>query len=228
GDGEKGGPVEMVERSGVELRGECHVVDRVQLQLSGGGFDQHSAASLPLVHRPGDRLQRGPDRQRPGAILDEDVAARQRQAVLFAHDRAADHLAGERQVSVHAADDHQLLMILAPEEGPVGLKAGEQLGDDRGHSVEAAGTVEPFRLVGDEGYADGGQWLGRIHLLEGRGEEDVDALRFGQGGVPVRSRGYRSRSAGSSNWSGLTNSDMTTTSHIRRAASANDRWPSWR
>ena len=77
------------------------------------------------------------------------VAARHREAVGLADERAPHHLDREVEVGGHAADDRELLRVLAPEVRAARADDREQLGDDGGHAVEVAGPARAAQAVGE-------------------------------------------------------------------------------
>ena len=111
------------------------------------------------------------------------IARAHGQAVRFADDRANRDLNREIQVAHHAADDGHLRRIFLSEEGDVGLDDVKQLGHDRGHAAEVAGTRASVELVAQslDRYPRG--LALRIHLVDGRREQNIDALFFQQRAV---------------------------------------------
>ena len=79
------------------------------------------------------------------------VAAGQRQPVVLADGRDADHLHAQRELPRHGADEGELLVVLLAEQREVGAHLVEQLGDHGRDAVEVRGAaldpLDPVRGV---------------------------------------------------------------------------------
>ena len=129
---------------------------------------------------------------------------------------------GRAEVAHHLADQGQLLEVLLAEVGPAPTGRGQQLDHHEGHAVEVAraGTPPPS---GGPGPAPTRWWPAQPAR---RGTFRRPTGRTPDGPRPTATtsrsaskvRGYRSRSAASPNWVGLTKMDTATTSHWRAAS----------
>ena len=137
-------PLDRFEGRGVDDLG---VVEPHQ-RRTGDGVDDQRADGGGVAHRRGRRPPtpcRG-RRERMVAAprsssVEVGVAARQRETVGLADERAPHDLDREVEIGGHAADDRELLRVLAAEVRAARTDDREQLGHDRGHAVEVAGPA---------------------------------------------------------------------------------------
>ncbi len=86
----------------------------------------------------------------------------------------------EREVADHAPDHLDLLRVLLSEVRDVGPHDGEELQHDRRDAAEVAGAKASFEDRAELGDVDPGLEAGRVHLLRGGREDDVDARLLGE------------------------------------------------
>ena len=91
---------------------------------------------------------------------------------------AADDLERLVEVAHHLADDGELLGVLAPEVGAVGLHEVKQLGDDGGDAIEVAGPRGALEAFGDAADADAGGVALGVHDVDAGEEGERDAGRL--------------------------------------------------
>ena len=77
-----------------------------------------------------------------------------------------------------------MLGVLFAEVGAVGLNDPEQLHDHRRHAAEMAGPEPAAEMIGETADVDRALRRNRVHLLDRRGEHDVDAEPVAE--LPVR------------------------------------------
>ena len=93
------------------------------------------------------------------------VAARHREPVGLADERAADDLDRQVEVGRHAAHHRELLRVLASEVGAARTDDGEQLGDDRGDPVEVGRPGRPQSPAVRPCTCTVVRGAGRVHLV---------------------------------------------------------------
>ena len=174
-----------------------------------------------------DAMHSAPRRARCAAAVvggEVRVAARHREAVGLADERAADHLDRQVEVGGHAPDDRELLGVLAPEVGAARPDDREQLGDDRGHAVEVsrAGSRRTDPSVSPS-TCTVVRAARRVHLVDRRARTARRRPRRSRPRRRPRGRaGSASRSSVGPNCVGFTNR-LTTTKSCRRARRAHQR-----
>ena len=152
-------------------------------------------------------------RRHPLGRAEVRVAARQRQAVGFAHRLAADHLDVEREVVDHAADDRELLPVLLAEVGAARADEVEELRHHRGHPREVRRPALALERLGHLAHGHRRQQRHRVHLLDRRGEDQPDTRRLGRARRRGRGRADSElRSSRGPNCSGLTKTETTVAS----------------
>ncbi len=88
-----------------------------------------------------------------------------------------DDLHREVEIPHHPADEGELLRVLLPEEGRIGCRQVEQLGDDGEHPVEVLGPEGALQHVAHRPRGDPHLRLAaRVDLGRGRGEDHVRAF----------------------------------------------------
>ena len=81
------------------------------------------------------------------------------------------------EVGDHPAEHLDLLRVLPAEEDEIGADDREELEADRGDAPEVAGSALAFEHRAEIDHLDPRLVPGRIHLVRGWGEDDVDAGR---------------------------------------------------
>ena len=149
--------------------------------------DDLSRIPLPPVVQISGQLQGAAEAQRRCPLLraQVDVPGTHGQAVRLPRRGHADDFQVHVQVQDHPPNGRQLLKILFPEDGRVGLDQVEELGADRRHAPEMAGPGQSAQVVGHVFDGDVGLIMGRIHLCVRRREDHVHAHPFGHGTVPL-------------------------------------------
>ena len=74
---------------------------------------------------------------------------------------------------------------LRPKIRAIGLDPGEQLGNNRSHTLEVSRPVRTLEFIAQLVDIDSSQLLCGIHLGELRGEHDIGPRRSGQGYVAL-------------------------------------------
>jgi hypothetical protein len=155
-EGEAGGGLELLEERGVELDGVLRAfVDGV------GDVAEGLREGASVVALGGGEVA---------------VAGAEGEAVGVADGGADDEVEVEVEVADHGAEDGDLGGVFLAEEGAVGGEDVEELGDDGSDAAEvvrARGAVEAAADVRD---VDEGLGAGRVHLVGGGGEEEIDAF----------------------------------------------------
>ena len=103
------------------------------------------------------------------------VAGGHREAVALAHRRGDEDLHREAEVGDEPHHDGALLRVFLAEDGHVGEDEAEEPGDDGGDAVEVPGAARPLHPLGDARDVDRRREAGRVHHVDGRGEEEVGA-----------------------------------------------------
>ena len=164
-------------------------------------------------------------------VVEVAVAAREGQAVGLADGLSPEHVDPEAQVRAHPPDQRQLLVVLLAEHRHVGPDQPEQLGHDRQHAGEVAGSRRALEDRGQRAGVDGDlRRTSRVDLVDRRREEHVDALGARRARGPPRTCAGSGRGPRPGpNCSGFTNSDTTRgasgpiSARVRRIRLA---WPS--
>ena len=155
----------------VDLRGACAA-------RRGQPPSARSSAVRRVGLRPGEgAVQDG--RLEPLLVVEVAVAAGQREAVGLPLGLGAHDLDRQAEVGDHLPDQHELLVVLLAEDRDVGPDQAEQLGHHGEHAAEVAGPDLALEHVRERSGLDGHRRLlgpARVDLLDGRGEDDVDAL----------------------------------------------------
>ena len=128
-------------------------------------------------------LQRARQRQRARALLgaQQRVAAGHRQPVGLAHRRQRLDPHGQVQVGHQAADHDELLGVLLAEEGDVGERHAEQLGDDGRDAAEVLAAARgALEALAHAEHLDGRGEAGGVDLLDGGREQHVGACGRGR------------------------------------------------
>ncbi len=132
------------------------------------------------VDRASQRLGQHPGRG-PLLVAQVRVAARHRDPVGLAHERAAAYVDGQVQVRRHLPDHRELLVVLAAEERGRRADDREQLRDDGRHPVEVHRAGRAAEPLGEPVDVHGRQRRTvRVHLLDRRHEQHVDTLGLGR------------------------------------------------
>lgn len=113
------------------------------------------------------------------------IAAGQRHAVGLAYRRCSDDRDTEVEVEHQSAHDGELLVVLHPEHGEIGFDRRQQLGDDRGHTLEVSGPAPALHRRGERAGHDARVETARVHRRHRRCVDDVDARRPTRGEVVV-------------------------------------------
>ena len=141
--------------------------------------DDRGRVAFAFDHRAGRGFERTRQHEGRASVLGREirVAARQRETVGLAHDRAAHDLDRQVEILDESPDDRELLCVLAPEERRARPDDREQLGDDGRDTVEVGGPRGPAQIVGEAGDVNRRERPpARIHLGDRRREHRVDAL----------------------------------------------------
>src|SRR5213594_190453 len=107
-------------------------------------------------------------------------ASPERQACSLAYRRRDVDLQSEVEIRRHAAHQHRLLKVLAPEHRHVGLHHVEQLRHDRQDAGKVARPGGAFQSVGHRPGRDAYERLLGVYGLERGDEEAIDAALTGE------------------------------------------------
>jgi hypothetical protein len=107
-------------------------------------------------------------------VIEEPVAARQRQPIVLTHGRIPDDVDAEVEVGDETSHDRELLVVLLAEQRQVWPGCRNELGDHGRHAVEVARPRRTFHRVGQTRDANGGRETVGVHRSCGRDEDDVD------------------------------------------------------
>ena len=156
-----------------------------------------SAAEPPSTEQFGARVERPLEHGRgpPVLTLQVGVPARHRESVRLANRRAPDHLDREVELPGEPPDDDELLGVLLPEVGAARAGDVEQLASrpsPRRRSGPAGSC--PSRIVPISPTVTVSVDGSRIHLLDRRMEDEIDALRRRRSRGPGRGRADTRRS----------------------------------
>ncbi|GAA3118072.1 hypothetical protein GCM10020001_042500 [Nonomuraea salmonea] len=123
----------------------------------------------------------------------------------------AEDLDGQVEVGDHAADERELLGVLLPEDREVGLHQVEQLEHDRQHAVEVPRARGPLDDAAHLAGGDGDLAVGRIHVIGGGVEDNLDAFGPAHVQIGIECTGIaRKKSSLGPNCRGLTKMLTTT------------------
>lgn len=103
------------------------------------------------------------------------VARTHREAVGFAHGRAADDLGGEEKRGAEAAHELELLKILFTEISALGIGDLEQFRYDRQHAGEMTGPVGAAEFAAEFAFLNRIPGAVGIHLGDAWSKNDIDA-----------------------------------------------------
>ena len=92
-------------------------------------------------------------------------------------------LQAEVEVARHALEDGRLLRVLLPEVGTLGADDVEELQADGGDAAEVPRPHGALQLFSQVAHLDPGAEPVRVHLLDRRHEQVLDAPGLGEGGV---------------------------------------------
>jgi hypothetical protein len=122
----------------------------------------------------------------PFGSAEVDVSRAESQAVGLADDGTHHNFGGEAQVGNHAADDGYLGRVFLAEEGAVGLRGDEQLGDYGGYAAKVAGAGCAVKAVAQAFDFNESGCTGWVELFDRWSEDDVCAFGLGQSAVGVK------------------------------------------
>ena len=144
--------------------------------------------------------------------IEEHIARRQRQPVGLANDGHPVTSTGKDRSRGHRAHDGELLGVLAAEVRTISPRSGKELGDYGGDPVEVPRTMGTLHFQ-RELPEPAPSWWAATPGTSLRATAQRCTSTPADAAIPAsrsRSRGYRSRSRGSSNCSGFTKRLITT------------------
>jgi len=142
-------------------------------RLAGDAFEL-ACASLPLGKVSGGGIEPTREAKRPHALVGREVgvARAHGETVGLTHGGTIDDRHGQEQVVHHAANDQQLLVVLATEDSFARTHGGKELDHHCGHAFEMARAKSATKWLGERSHPHPRLLAWRVHLAD-RGHEDA-------------------------------------------------------
>ena len=155
-----------------------NVVHLVESLANRPGGEPLQYIRVPFSRSPGVECSPQPcdDAERSGALVGREIAIARGEGepVEFPHDRAADHLDWDVEVTGEARENLPLLVVLAPEDSHRPASEVEELGHDRGDAIEMGLSKFALERLSHLRYAYLSLEALRVHRIGFRREHEID------------------------------------------------------
>lgn len=160
----RGGLVEEVVAGGIEVYGGG--LFAVFGQIAGGEKGAANAGGIGAVF-----------------LSELAVSGGEGEPIGFADGGVADDFDRDIEIAGHSTNEGELLEVLVPEDGEVGLKDVEELEDDGQDAIEVARSGGSAKVLRQERFGDEGGVIRGVETENLRDKGEIDAFFFAEGEV---------------------------------------------